>query len=77
MVSQGLSVAEIEALAWRKSRRSNGAGGMCVEVADLSGGGVAVRDSKFPHGNTLTFSGDEWSAFLAGAVAGEFTPPGA
>jgi Domain of unknown function (DUF397) len=77
MAKQGLSFVEIEALSWRKAKESNGAGGMCVEVADLPGGGVALRHSKFPHGNTLTFSDDEWLAFLSGAVAGEFTPPGA
>ncbi|WP_462189178.1 MULTISPECIES: DUF397 domain-containing protein [unclassified Frankia] len=57
--------------AWRKSSYSNGAGGMCVEVAAL-GGGVAVRDSKNPTGPVLAFSAAEWDAFLAGARDGEF-----
>ncbi|THJ75724.1 DUF397 domain-containing protein [Candidatus Frankia alpina] len=58
-------------LVWRKSSYSNGAGGMCVEVAPLSEG-IAVRDSKNPRGPMLAFSAAEWDAFLAGARDGEF-----
>jgi hypothetical protein len=58
-------------LAWRRSSYSNGAGGMCVEVAPL-GEGIAVRDSKNPTGPVLAFTGAEWDAFLAGARDGEF-----
>jgi uncharacterized protein DUF397 len=35
---------------WRKSIRSGGNGGDCVEVARNLPGVVAVRDSKDPHG---------------------------
>ncbi|MDA2812517.1 DUF397 domain-containing protein [Nocardiopsis sp. RSe5-2] len=58
----------MEYLVWRKSSYSGGAGQDCVEVADLPVG-AAVRDSKYPDAGHLTFSGPEWSAFLAGAVA--------
>ncbi|CAO5227744.1 DUF397 domain-containing protein [Frankia sp. AgKG'84/4] len=58
-------------LAWRRSSYSNGAGGMCVEVAPL-GAGIAVRDSKNPTGPVLAFTAGEWDAFLAGARDGEF-----
>ncbi|MCK9876998.1 DUF397 domain-containing protein [Frankia sp. Ag45/Mut15] len=58
-------------LTWRRSSYSNGAGGMCVEVAPL-GEGVAVRDSKDPLGPVLAFTAGEWDAFLAGARDGEF-----
>lgn len=44
----------------------------CVEVAPLSDGGKAVRDSKNRSGSHLYFTPDEWSAFLAGVEAGEF-----
>ncbi|WP_242422555.1 DUF397 domain-containing protein, partial [Frankia torreyi] len=54
-----------------KSSYSNGAGGMCVEVAPL-GEGIVVRDSKNPSGPVLAFSAAEWDAFLAGARDGEF-----
>jgi hypothetical protein len=57
-------------LAWRKSTYSGNDG--CVEVADLPGGGRAVRDSKNPSAGMLTFTPGEWDAFLKGARAGEF-----
>lgn len=50
---------------WRKSSRSNGQGGNCVEVAvrrDM----IAVRDSKDPEGPTLTFAPAAWQAFVDG-----------
>ena len=65
----GVAVAD---LAWRTSSYSNGAGGMCVEVAPL-GSGMLVRDSKNPAGAVLAFSAAEWDAFLDGARDGEFS----
>jgi len=58
-------------LVWRKSSVS-AQNGACVEVAALPGGGMAVRDSKDPHGPRLRFTEAEWSAFTAGVAAGEF-----
>ena len=58
--------------AWRKSRRSNGGGGNCVEVATLPDGGAAVRDSKDPDGPILFFTPGEWVAFRDGMKDGEF-----
>ena len=49
---------------WRKSTRSNGNGGNCVEVADNLPGRVLVRDTKDRHGGTLTFEPAAWSAFV-------------
>jgi hypothetical protein len=57
---------------WRKSSRSAGNGGDCVEVARNLPGAVAVRDSKDPRGAKLVFTPDEWRAFTAGVTAGEF-----
>lgn len=48
--------------AWRKSSFSNPSGN-CVEAAEL-GGGVALRDSRFPHGPALVFTSAAWEAFL-------------
>jgi hypothetical protein len=60
---------------WRKSSRSQGAGGDCVEVAMVPGF-VGVRDSKQDgEGPILVFTPSEWGAFIAGAVDGEFTLP--
>jgi hypothetical protein len=57
--------------AWRKSTYSNDQGA-CVEVADLTAGGRAVRDSKDPAGPALSFTSAAWSAFTIGIRSGEF-----
>lgn len=44
---------------------------MCVEVLRLTDQ-VAVRDSKHPHDAVLVFTNDEWDAFCAGVIAGDF-----
>jgi hypothetical protein len=32
-----------------------------------------IRDSKRPENPALSFTGEEWTAFVAGVQAGEFT----
>ncbi|GAB2947789.1 hypothetical protein GCM10027280_40650 [Micromonospora polyrhachis] len=49
---------------WRKSTRSNGSGGACVEVADNLPGLVGVRDSKDRSGPVLVFGPVAWRAFV-------------
>ena len=56
---------------WVKSSLSF-SNGNCVEVADLPGGGIGVRDSKDSEGSVLRFTPDEWNAFLGGVRNGEF-----
>jgi len=56
---------------WRKASYS-GANGNCVEVAPLSDGTVAMRNSRFPQGPALVYTRAEMAAFLAGAKDGEF-----
>lgn len=56
---------------WRKSSRSSGGGGNCVEVGRAPGL-VGVRDTKNRDGGTLAVPATQWSAFLAGIKAGEF-----
>ena len=56
--------ADLSRAVWRKSARSNGNGGACVEVADNLPGIVAVRDSKNPDGPALIVSRDEWASFI-------------
>jgi Domain of unknown function (DUF397) len=45
----------------------------CVEVS-IADDRVRIRDSKDPEGAKLTFDRAEWSAFVEGVKAGEFTP---
>lgn len=58
---QGDIQGELTRAVWRKSSHS-GSGDQCVEVAALSGGLRAVRDSKDPQGPALLFSPAEWRA---------------
>jgi hypothetical protein len=60
---------ELIGARWRKSSRSSGNGGACVEVADNLPGVVGVRDSKDPTGPALTFTPESWRTFVTG-VAG-------
>lgn len=65
-------IPNLSSLIWRKSARSGGQGGACVEVAELPDGGAAVRDSKNPNGPQLVFTHAEWQAFIGGVKDGEF-----
>ena len=49
---------------WRKSSRSGGNGGACVEVADNLPGVVLVRDTKDRDGGTLHLTASSWRSFL-------------
>ncbi|MEU7945076.1 DUF397 domain-containing protein [Micromonospora taraxaci] len=55
---------ELNGARWRKSTRSSGNGGACVEVADNLPDVVGVRDSKDPAGPALTFTPTAWRAFV-------------
>lgn len=57
MADPDLSCAE-----WRKSTRSGGNGGACVEVAAVQRT-IAVRDSKSPDGPVLLVTPDAWRTF--------------
>jgi len=67
-----MAAPDLSRAVWRKSARSGGTGGNCVEVARNLPGIVAVRDSKDPHGPKLIFMPAEWEAFTAGIRVGEF-----
>lgn len=66
----GVQASLLRAAAWRKSSHSNPSGN-CVEAAMVSQG-VAVRNSRFPDGPALVFTGAEWEAFLRGVKDGDF-----
>ena len=55
---------------WKKSSRSGGNGGACVEVR-LSGEGVEIRDSKaLGSGPVLTVDATAWRHFVSAAASG-------
>lgn len=57
----------------RFKKSSYSAVGNCVEVAiTLIDRTVVVRDSKDPNGPRLTYTAEEWEAFIAGVKNGEF-----
>lgn len=55
---------DLSGARWRKSTKSGGNGGDCVEVADNLAGVVGVRDSKDPAGPALTFAPAAWRRFV-------------
>ncbi|MYW06070.1 DUF397 domain-containing protein [Streptomyces sp. SID3343] len=67
----GAPAASFRAAEWIKSSAST-ATGNCVELAALSGGDVAVRNSRDPQGPALVYSAAEITAFFAATKAGEF-----
>jgi Domain of unknown function (DUF397) len=59
---------------WFKSSLSY-ANGNCLEAQFLTDGGVEVRNSRDREGPVLSFTPDEWHAFLGGVRNGEFDLP--
>ena len=66
MATPNLSVTN-----WRISSFS-GNNGTCVQVAALSDGRIAVRNSTHPDNGTILFTRTEMNAWLSGVKAGEF-----
>ncbi|WP_446215162.1 DUF397 domain-containing protein [Micromonospora sp. IBHARD004] len=65
-------MTDLTGAVWRKSTRSGGNGGECVEVATNLPGIVAVRDSKDQLGAVLAFMPAAWTSFVAQASAPGF-----
>ncbi|MFL1430701.1 MULTISPECIES: DUF397 domain-containing protein [unclassified Nocardiopsis] len=57
-------------VAWHISSYSAETSGQCVEAGAFTDGtdAYAVRDSKHPAHGHLTFTRDEWAAFVAGVT---------
>jgi hypothetical protein len=59
-----------ETVQWRKSTASNPSGN-CVELAELAGGDIALRNSRFPAGPVLVGNRAAVAAFVRAAKSGE------
>jgi hypothetical protein len=65
-------LTDLTRATWRKSSRSNGDNGACVELA--CGPAVrAVRDSKNPAGPALLFDEHELTGFLSALRSDRFS----
>jgi hypothetical protein len=71
LVNSGMPAGQLPSARWRKSSVSNPSGS-CVEVAELPGGAVAVRNSRDAEGPALIYPRTEMAAFLRGIKNGEF-----
>lgn len=69
-VKNGVPADQLDA-CWRKSQVSNPSGS-CVELAELPGDEIAVRNSREPSGPALIYPRVEISAFLRAVKDGEF-----
>jgi len=57
---------------WRKSSRSAGNEGECVEVSVNLRDVIAIRDSKNPTGPALILTPAQWTGFLDDIKKGRF-----
>ncbi|MGH3980620.1 MAG: DUF397 domain-containing protein [Pseudonocardiaceae bacterium] len=70
-ITNGVAASRLQGVVWRKSRASNPSGN-CVELAELTDGGIALRNSRHPGGPALVYTRAEIAAFIHGAQHGEF-----
>lgn len=70
-MGNGDRATRLQGVVWRKSGRSNPSGN-CVELAELPGGEIAMRNSRYPAGPALIYTRAEIAAFIHGAKAGDF-----
>ncbi len=70
-ITNGMLAPLLPRATWRKSSHSN-PDGDCVELANLTNRGIAVRNSRHPGGPVLIFTRAEMAAFIQDAKEGEF-----
>jgi hypothetical protein len=69
--NNGIPADQLIFAAWPKSKISNPSGS-CVEVAELPGDAIAIRNSRHPSGPALICTRAEIRAFVTGVKNGEF-----
>ncbi len=65
-----MMTTDFSGAAWRKSARSQGNGGQCVEVAQALHV-IGLRDSKDPDGGVLAVSRTTFTDFLTAVKANQ------
>ena len=67
----GIPAGNLREAAWLKSHHSNSQG-TCVEMARLSDGQIAVRNSRYPEGPALIYTSCRDRSPDPGAQDGDF-----
>jgi hypothetical protein len=70
-ITDGILSPLLQEIKWTKSSHSNPHGN-CVELAELAGGQVAVRSSRYPGGPALLYTRAEMAAFVQAVKEEEF-----
>ena len=68
----GMPGAQLQGARWQKSSFSGNGNNNCVEMAPLSTGEIAVRNSRGRNGPTLIYTRAEVEALIRGVRNGEF-----
>jgi hypothetical protein len=70
-ITNSMRATLLGGLTWRKSSHSSPEGN-CVELAELAGSKIAVRNSRRPGGPALICTRAAMAAFVQGVKEGEF-----
>ena len=70
-IYNGMSAADLDGAAWRKSQRSNSQGA-CVEMARIDAGTIAMRNSRDPQGPALMYRREAIAALIDSLKNGDY-----